>query len=172
VCGSSNSFLPSLYTRVRFERLVSFVAASTPRTSGSSLSASTSTRLLHDVDQALVVIDCLVIYDAGLACSLALPRGVLTTTAPHLVAHEGVDVHRRRFQVQDLVPHPLVELVVGSIFVGISARLSSVRIFVTIVSPQRSAFCMNLILFFIYMPFLLVLPAVALKTLPELSQNG
>jgi hypothetical protein len=31
---------------------------------------------------------------------------------------------------------------------------------------------MNLILFCMYIPFLFVLPAVALKTLPELSQKA
>ena len=66
-----------------------------------------------DVDLVRVVIDCLgiTVGDAGVACrSQALVRVVCSHPLCHLVAHESVNVHRRCFHIQDLVPHLLVEL--------------------------------------------------------------
>jgi hypothetical protein len=63
-----------------------------------------------DVDLVRVVIDCLVIYDSGVAYSLAMVRVECSHPLCHLVAHESVDVHSRRFHIQYFVPHLLVEL--------------------------------------------------------------
>ena len=44
------------------------------------------------------------------AWPLAMIRVVCSHPLCHLVAHESVDVHSRRFHIQDFVPHLLVEL--------------------------------------------------------------